>query len=314
MSKIVISGANGAVGRALCAGLAHRSECIVPLVRRPTGLVYEQVAGREDTLRVALKDCTTLIHLAGMSGPRGRPASAGQSSIWDSNVTLTRTLGRIAVESGVKRILFMSSIKVNGENTQTSRPFKPTDKPKPSCIYGLSKLAAEQNLTRLCSGTDAKALIIRPTVIYGPGIGGNVLALGRWIKRGRPLPRPSCTNRRAVLAVENLVSFIEACIDFDLSDIKNGAIFLVSDGDDISSEELVMRLSNACGRKPRFIPGAGKLIALGSDKIDFLYGVRQRLWGSLGVDITQTCETLGWKPSTSMERQLKLMALADAFS
>lgn len=220
------------------------------------------------------------------------------------NVAGTLNLAQQAAEAGVKRFIFISSIKVNGEETLLGSPFKEEGFLIPTDPYGLSKYEAEKCLLNLAKKTDMEVVIIRPPLVYGPGVKANFASMMKWINKGVPLPFGSIHNQRSFVALDNLVSFIIHCIDHP--QVAN-EIFLISDGEDVSTTELLRKVAKAFGKKALLIPipvwlmtSAAKLVG----KSD----VANRLFGSLQVDSSKARELLGWKPVITMDEQLKKIA------
>jgi nucleoside-diphosphate-sugar epimerase len=224
------------------------------------------------------------------------------------NTGATLQLAKQAAESGVKRFIFLSSIKVNGEMTSLGEPFKPDDNFVPVDPYGLSKYEAEQGLLALAKETDMEVVIIRPPLVYGPGVRANFASMMFWMKKGVPLPFGVIHNKRSLVALDNLVSFIIRCIDHPKA---ANEIFLISDNEDVSTTQLLSKVAKAYGKKACLIPVpvswmkfAARLIG----KAD----VANRLFSSLQVDSAKARDLLGWKPVVTMDEQLK--KIADAAS
>jgi nucleoside-diphosphate-sugar epimerase len=204
----------------------------------------------------------------------------------------------------VRRLVFLSSIKVNGEATAPGRPFTAADAPAPADPYGISKREAEDALRALARETGLEVVMIRPVLVYGPGVKGNFLSMLRWLHRGVPLPLGAVRNRRSLVALDNLVDLIRVTLRHPAAANET---FLVSDGVDLSTTELLRRAAAALGRKARLLPvpaAARRLPArlLGKD------AVADRLVGSLTVDITRTRERLGWTPPVAVDAALEQTA------
>jgi nucleoside-diphosphate-sugar epimerase len=216
------------------------------------------------------------------------------------NVSGTLALARQAAAAGVKRFVFISSVKVNGEGTEPGRPYRASDRPAPVDPYGVSKHEAEQGLLQLAHETGMSVSIIRPVLVYGPGVKGNFLTLMRWLHKGIPLPLGAIQNRRSFVALDNLVDLIVTCLDHPAA---SGRIFLVSDGEDLSTTTLLQRVAAALGRTARLVP----VPAMALFAVARLLGkadIAQRLCGSLQVDISSTRGLLGWAPPVGVDQAL----------
>jgi nucleoside-diphosphate-sugar epimerase len=255
--------------------------------------------GSNTDWRAALQGISSVIHLAGRAHVMRESASNPLAAYRETNVAGTRRLAEAAAEEGVKRFIFLSSIKVNGERTDL-QPFRESDEPRPEDAYGISKLEAERELNRIAAGSEMGITIIRPPLVYGPGVKGNFLSLMRAVHRGIPLPLASITNARSLISVENLVSAIMAC----LGDPRAaGRTFLVADGQDLSTSELIRRLADAFGSRLRLYPCPPVLLRFGGA----LTGNRapiKRLTDSLQVDSSKIRQVLDWEPALSVEQGL----------
>jgi nucleoside-diphosphate-sugar epimerase len=206
----------------------------------------------------------------------------------------------------VRRFVLVSSIKALGEANR-GRPFQATDVPQPEDVYGRSKLAAEQALTEVCQGSPMGPVIVRPPLVYGPGVRANFLRIMRLVDRGVPLPLAGIDNRRSMISLDNLVDFLALCRE---SPAAVGRTWLVSDGDDLSSPELVRRLARAMQRRPRLLAVPVPLLRL-LGRLTGFGGELQRLTDSLSVSIEPNRELLGWHPPVSVETGLR--ATVDAY-
>jgi UDP-glucose 4-epimerase len=222
-----------------------------------------------------------------------------RQSFHEVNTLGTERLALAAAAAGVRRFIFVSSIKVNGEST-TDRPFRAIDVPHPVDAYGISKWEAEQRLFRVAADANMEAVVVRPTLVYGPGVGGNFLKLLSWVYKGVPLPLRSIVNARSMLNVWNLCGLIARMVEIPAI---NSGVFLVSDGVELSTPELIRRVAAAMSRSARLVPvpatllkAAGTLTGTGPS-ID-------RLCDSLTVDITPTCHSFDWRPSVSTDEAL----------
>lgn len=220
------------------------------------------------------------------------------------NLDGTLSLGRQAANAGVKRFIFISSIKVNGESTVLGKSFSADDLPDPAGPYGISKWETEVGLHQLAKETGMEIVIIRPPLVYGPGVKANFLRMMRWVNNGVPLPLGAIHNKRSLVGLDNLVDLISTCVEHPAAANQT---FLAGDDEDLSTTELLQRMGNALGKPARLIPFPAGLLALAA----FLLGKRdvaQRLCGSLQVDISKTRELLGWIPPVSVEEGLRKTA------
>ncbi len=222
------------------------------------------------------------------------------------NVAGTLNLARQAVSAGVKRFVFISSIKVNGEGTASGKPYTADDTPMPVDPYGISKLEAEQGLQALSQETGMEVVIIRPVLVYGPGVKANFRSMMSWLRKGIPLPLGATGNKRSLVAVDNLVDLIATCIDHPAAANQT---FLVSDGEDLSTTQLLQRMGKALGRPARLLPVPASLLQAGAAMLG-KRAIAQRLCGSLQVDIGKTRELLGWAPPVSVDDALRKTARA----
>jgi nucleoside-diphosphate-sugar epimerase len=223
------------------------------------------------------------------------------------NRDMTLNLARLASKCGVKRFIYLSSIKVNGEQTSSRLKFKPDDDFSSFDPYAISKYEAENGLLELASGTGMEVVIIRPPLVYGPNVKANFASMIKWVKRGIPLPFDAIKNKRSLIALENLLDFILLCADRARSPNAANQIFLISDGEDVSTSTLLRRVARAYGIKSRLLPVPVLLIRLGAKFIG-KSDMSDRLVGNLQVDSSKAYKLLGWKPVVSMDEQLKKMA------
>jgi len=217
------------------------------------------------------------------------------------NVGGTLNLGRQAAAAGVQRFIFISSINVNGEQTSLGSPFSVDDVVAPKDVTGVSKWEAEQGLQQLASETGMEVVIIRPPLVYGPGVKGNFASMISLVKKGLPLPLGAIHNKRSLVAVDNLVDLIITCIDHPAA---ANQVFLAGDGQDLSTTELLRGVAEAMGKPSRLIPVPASMLKLGATMLG-KKAVAQRLLGSLQVDISKARSLLGWEPPVSVEEGLK---------
>ncbi|MBQ1557109.1 MAG: SDR family oxidoreductase [Pseudomonas sp.] len=216
----------------------------------------------------------------------------------------TLNIARQAAMAGVQRFIFISSIKVNGEGTAPNQPYKADDASAPLDPYGVSKMEAEQGLRELAAETGMEVVIIRPTLVYGPGVKANFLNMMRWLHKGVPLPFGAIHNRRSLVALDNLADLIVTCIDHPAAANQT---FLVSDGEDLSTTELLRRMAAALGKPARLLPVPSRLLEAAAALLG-KQALSQRLCGSLQVDIGKTRELLDWTPPVSVDEALRKTA------
>ncbi len=308
--RILVSGANGFIGRALCHHLSLLGHSVVPAVRSLSGLQGEYVIRNKSSWISVLSRCSSVVHLAGRTHIMKDKEQDSLRVFRNVNVDATIQLANIAVEAGVKRFIFMSTVKVNGEETLPGYSFKPDDLPVPHDPYAISKWEAEQGLFEIAKKTGLDIVIIRPPLVYGPDVQGNFETMIRWVRSGIPLPFGLINNSRSMIALENLVSFTALCADIEASPNAKDQIFLVADGEDVSTSELLRRIAKAYGNNGRLLPvPAGFIWFLA--RLMGKEAIASRLLGSLVVDRSKTREVLGWDPPMSMDNQLKKMARYD---
>ncbi|RCL29129.1 NAD-dependent dehydratase [Pseudomonas sp. AFG_SD02_1510_Pfu_092] len=310
---VLTTGGSGFVGQVLLQRLGQEARWAPrALVRQLPG---QRLAGVEYRLfgELAAVDVAsghfdqvdTVIHLASRVHVMHETAADPLAEFRRVNVQGTLCLARAAVQAGVRRFIFVSSIKVNGETTDGRRPFTADESPAPSDPYGISKREAEDGLRLLAAETGLEVVIVRPVLVYGPGVKANFRSMMNWLRKGVPLPFGAIHNKRSLVALDNLVDLLVTCIDHPAAANQT---FLASDGHDLSTTELLQRLGNALGKPARLLPlpaawlkGAASLAGKG--------GLAQRLCGSLQVDIGKTRELLGWQPPLDVDQALRATAL-----
>ena len=249
----------------------------------------------------ALRDVNVIVHLAARVHVMHDTATDPLTAFRTVNVNGTLNLARQAAAAGVKLFVFISSVKVNGESTQPRRAFTEADAPKPQDAYGQSKHEAEQGLRQLSADTGMEVVIIRPPLVYGPGVKANFAALMHAVQRGWPLPLGAVHNQRSLVALDNLVDFIVTCITHPQAANQT---FLVSDGQDLSTTELVRGMAQAAGVPARLLPVPVWALLAGASLLGKGDAV-QRLCGNLQVDMSQARSLLGWLPPVSVEEGLR---------
>ncbi|MDH5632977.1 MAG: SDR family oxidoreductase [Gammaproteobacteria bacterium] len=308
VNTIAVTGANGFIGTALCCYLVSRGYRVIGLVRNPENLAtrvaheYRKVGDitPETQWLQHLGDVDAIVHLAARVHVMEKEDTGDTGVYYRLNTQATMALARSAVKAGVKRFVYLSSIKVNGEATG-GKPFAAADIPDPKDDYGRSKAQAEQELMELASGSSIGVSVIRPPLVYGPGVKGNLERLCRILKKELPLPLGSTGNRRDMVSINNLNSLIESCL---VNEAAPGNVFLVSDGCPVSTTRLVRTLASAMGVRARLFPVPRFLLMLAGTVSGRGEEVR-RLTENLEVDISRTCEVLGWKPVDRFEDALR---------
>ncbi|WP_166224559.1 UDP-glucose 4-epimerase family protein [Pseudomonas atagonensis] len=307
--KVLITGAGGFVGEAVVFKLlVDKRFYPIAAVRGATrlqGLCPVQYFDMSDDKSLpVLHGVQVVVHAAARVHVMKEVAANALEAFREVNVEGTLRLAQCAAASGVKRFIFLSSIKVNGESTVTGKPFKADDLPNPQDPYGVSKYEAEERLSQLGRETGMEVVIIRPPLVYGPGVKANFLSMLRWLGKGIPLPLGAIENRRSMVSINNLVSFIVTCLDHPAAANQT---FLVSDGEDLSTSQLLRRLSKALGQPSRLLPIPQWLLTLSASLLG-KKSVAQRVFGSLQVDISKNRDLLGWSPSANMDETLRQTA------
>ncbi|CAI2299393.1 TPA: UDP-glucose 4-epimerase family protein [Vibrio parahaemolyticus] len=307
---IFITGSNGFLGSHLVKRLGDQTLSLLdrgsPKNSPKHRFLQAEINGISD-YTAGLKGCNTVIHCAARVHIMDDSVDEQLEAYREVNTRGTSNLAKQAAELGVKRFIFVSSIKVNGEKTESGKPFNNLDKHLPEDDYGVSKAEAEQQLFDIGKEAGMEIVVIRPTLVYGPGVKANFASLMRLVAIGVPLPFGCIRhNQRSLVSVENLVDLIVTCIDHPKAANET---FLVSDDNDISTSKMVRQMAIALDKPTWQLPVpvwcyqlAGKLFGK-SDVVD-------RLIGSLQVDITHTKETLDWIPPQSLEEGFRETAQA----
>lgn len=309
--KVLITGATGFVGKVLCAELISQGHEIRAAVRTkvaPIKNVAMTMVGEIDhgtDWSTALRDIDVVIHLAARVHVMHDTVVDPLAEFRKVNVDGTLNLAHQAAKAGVKRFIFISSIKVSGEYTEADKPFKESDVANPQDAYGVSKFEAEQGLLQIAQQTGLDVVIIRPPLVYGAGVKANFASMMRAVKRGIPLPLGAIHNKRSFVYVGNLVSLITKCVDHPAA---VNQVFLVSDGHDLSTTELLSACAVALDVRSRLLPVPQKLIEFSAVLVG-KKDIAQRLCGNLQVDITKARTLLGWEPSVSVADGLKATEL-----
>jgi UDP-glucose 4-epimerase len=303
--SVLVTGATGFVGRHLCRSLATHGWTVVAAARsgannaHPPGVATAQLdlLVEPEKWQTALHHCDCVVHLAAAVHRFGSDKLL-ESEFDRINVDGSRFVAQQAIRAGVRQFIFLSSVKVNGEGRD--RPYQCSDLPDPKDAYGRSKLAAEECLRSLCMGSATALAIIRPPLVYGPGVKANFHKLMRLADSGIPLPFAFIENRRSLIGVGNLVHFIETCMSNpDASD----QAWLVSDGEDLSTPDLVSRLARLMHRPIRMFGLSPNWMRRLAGPFP-LRGMIDRLCASLQVDSSAAHRSLGWNPPFSVDEQL----------
>lgn len=308
MKSVVITGASGFLGRALLNRLLTEQHIVVTAtVRkgfddRPAGVreaVVGDISGDTDWSH-ALIGADTVIHCAARVHMLKDSASDPLESFRQVNRDGTLALARQAARAGVRRFVFLSTIGVNGGETQ-ELPFSAEDPPAPHSPYAISKYEAELGLADIAADTGMEVVIIRPPLVYGAGAPGNFRSMVKWLSRGVPLPLGSVTNMRSYVALDNLVDLIVLCIEHPAA---AGRVFVVCDGEDLSTTDFLRRTAAAMGLRARLWPVPMAWLRLAATLIG-KPELGQRLCGSLQIDARPTQQILGWSPAVSVDAGLK---------
>lgn len=309
--KIAVTGASGFVGQPVCAQLmaaGHTVRAIVRSAQAPEGLAGSDVLTgcdleQEWTWDAVVAGVDVIVHLAARAHVMSDDPETSDAHYRRANVHVTEGLARAALRHGVKRFVYMSSIKVNGERTG-ARPFTPDDTPAPEDAYGRSKLEAEKSLAHIAAGGTMETVMVRPPLLYGPRMRGNMLRLFKIVDRGLPLPLGSIRNARDILFVGNLAAIVEV---LTVHPAAAGRIFLARDGAPLSTPALVKAIGGALGRAPWCLPFPVGLLRQGAGLMG-ARGIASRLAEDLRIDDTATRALLDWLPPFAAADALSLTA------
>lgn len=307
MNGVLVTGATGFVGRVLCARLEELGYVVRRASRGPLpptedserNFISVGEFGPDTDWTRALSGISIVFHLAARTHVLRETAHDALAEYRRVNLAGTRSLAEAAIRAGVRRLVLLSSIKVNGERTENCA-FTEDAPPQPEDAYGISKWEAEQALAAIAHGTPLEAVIMRPPLVYGPGVKGNFLRLLHWISRGVPLPLASVTNHRSLVGVDNLA---DALIAAAKSPAATGKTFLVSDGEDVSTPRLIQSVAAALRVPTRLLPCPTTLLLAAGAAL----GKREeihRLTGSLQVDSSRIRNELNWVPPFSLTQGL----------
>ena len=298
---ILVTGARGFVGTAVVSELAKQGISYRAVTREPREGCFSigDITPRTDWT-AALDGVDSIIHLASRAHVVNETVAGAPTQFRTADLDSTLNLAREAIKASVKRFVFISSIKVNGEATQPGRPFTAEDPPNPQNAYARSKLDAEQGLFALSKESNLEVTVIRPPLVYGPGVKANFATMMDWVSRGIPLPLGSVYNKRSFVFVGNLADLIVLTANHPNA---AGQVFLVSDGEDISTTELFKKIAQALGRPSLIMPFPASLVTLVAAAIG-RSAVASRLTDSLQVDVSKTRALLGWVPRKNVSEGL----------
>lgn len=313
MNGVLLTGASGFIGRSILDRLLFQGVDVVSAIRnekvylprKARKVIIPAFGGGVEWSNI-LHSCGTIIHSAARVHIMNDCAADPLAEFRKVNVEGTLHLARSAAYVGVKRFIFISSIKVNGEGTKLDRPYTAFDVPAPQDSYGISKMEAEHGLRDIAKTTGMEVVIIRPVLVYGPGVKANFRSMMNWLSKGVPLPLGAIHNKRSLVSLDNLVDLIVTCIDHPAAANET---FLVSDGEDLSTTEMLRRMGQALGKSARLVPVPAGLLEAGAAMLG-KRAVAQRLCGSLQVDIRHTRETLNWNPPVSVDDGFRAAASA----
>ena len=311
--KILVTGATGFIGTQLSMTLANSGHEVRSTTRSLTpnrSTTHELITcdlESADNLDHLTTGCDAIVHLAGRAHVMSDDPATSESLYLSANVNVTKKLAQSASRTGVKRIILMSSVKVNGESTTIDTPFISQDTPNPQDPYGRSKTHAEQVLWNVASTSELEGIVIRPPLVYGPGVRANFASLIGIVNRGIPLPLGSIHNKRSFVSIDNLIDCIATALQ---SSNAAGQTFLVSDGNDLSTPDLIRSIASALHKSPMLIPFPPALLKLAA-KSAGKRGAYDRLCGSLTVDIALTKQKLSWTPPFTVQDSMQ--RTVDAF-
>ncbi len=303
--RVLVTGSTGFVGRAMIDRLIADGVMVTAAVRRPDAHFPAEVRqvvvgniGPMSDWSEALASCDVVLHLAARVHQMNDADTDPLSAFRHVNSSGTQALATQAAAAGIRRLVFVSSVKVNGEETRRGQQFTELDAPAPADAYGVSKMEAECSLRQLAAASSLEVTIVRPPLVYGPGVRANFHSMVRWVARGVPLPFGRVTqNRRSLVALANLVSLLRVTLSHPAAANET---FLVSDGEDVSTADLLRRTACALGLRARLVPVPMSILAAGASAFG-KGAVLTRLCGSLQVDSSKARRLLHWTPAVSLD-------------
>jgi nucleoside-diphosphate-sugar epimerase len=303
MAVIAVTGASGFVGRRALSDLARPGHAVIGIVREGGTKSMRAVGniGPDTDWARALQGVEVVVHCAARAHVMREQAVDPTPLYRSVNVAGTRRLAEQAARHGVRRLVYLSSVKAAGERSAPGRPLKVFDPAAPEDAYGVSKREAELALLEVGAATGLETVIIRPPLVYGPGVKGNFLRLMGAIARGWPLPLGAFDNRRSMVSLANLTDFISLCVE---SPSAEGRTFFVSDGEDLSTTSLARRMGVALDRRTRLLPVPGAVLSTFGQMTGKAAEI-ERLVGTLQVDLADSRELLGWSPPQTVDQGLR---------
>jgi UDP-glucose 4-epimerase len=303
MTRVLVTGASGFVGHTLCQTLSEAGWTVRAALRRTTSVAApEQTLVGEITGRTqwaqALAGTDCVVHLAAQAHILQRSRQA-RARYHETNAEGTRCLARAAAAHGVRRFVYLSTVKVNGERSG-ARPFTAADAPHPEDAYAHSKWLGERYLDEAAAGTAMQAVIVRAPLVYGPGVRANFLRLMRWVDHEWPLPFGAARNRRSLVSVWNLSELLLLLLRYPG---PAAGTWMVSDGEDLSTPELLRRLAQAMGRRAHLLSVPVPMVLAAGALLGQAAALR-RLCTSLAVDVTATRARFAWAPALSVDEAL----------
>jgi UDP-glucose 4-epimerase len=306
MTRVLVTGATGFIGGVLCEALARADYLVRGALRTdravPVAVAEKVIVGDINSTTdwtQALHGVDLVIHAAARSHVL-HPAQSSANLYFETNERGTQRLANVAAQMQVTRFIYLSSIKANGEET-SARAYTPSDEPSPQDDYGLSKWHAEQQVAAAAEHAGMEAVIVRPPLVYGPGVRANFLRLLRWVDHGWPLPLGAVRNTRSLVNVWNLCDFLLLVLKHPSAP---GRTWMVSDGEDLSTPDLIRRIGTAMDRRVRLLSVPVGFLQLSAGLVG-RRGELARLCGSLAVDIAQSRAQLGWSPCVTVDEALQ---------
>ena len=304
--KVLVTGASGFIGCRLCSTLASSEFEVVSTIRKRAvegEVTVGNVRPETDWQGALASRPDIVIHLTARVHVMKDTSADPLTEFRKVNVAETANLAGQAAAAGVQRFVYLSSIKVNGEQTALGAPFSLSDRPAPEDAYAISKWEAEQALREVSAKTGLEVVVVRPPLVYGPGVKGNLARLLKLLRLGLPLPLGAVQNKRSLIGLDNLVDLLIRCVDHPAA---AGQTFLVSDGEDLSTPDLVRYMADAMNRSPRLFPVPVSLLRLAGGALGKRAEI-DRLVESLQIDSSHTRRVLGWTPPVSVQEGIRRM-------